>query len=373
MATRDSRFARPALLLSLSLLCGLAVTCSRRPGGDRGGPLEAARHPPSQAGRRRARARIGPRPRAEGRRRPVRRPRASTPGRRPRGASRGWKVEGRRPGDRPGGRADPDEGDSSGTFSSTSSGPRPTRPRAWARIAATAGSSSWASSRCRSSTPTGPTPTPTARPGRSTASIPRCSTPRARPASGRRYDIAFRRPRFDRDGKLLDAGPPDRLPQRHPRPEQRGTLGPDELARVAALRPPGRPRPDPAPGPQSPRPLPQHLAPQAARSPRPLRRQLKRPAIVSLPADVLDALAGAYSAGPEPNASRFVLDRATRITCSSSSPTGPAPLLVQPISATEFVMPHTDARFTFQKDDQGRVSVVFRVGDGERTLTRTGP
>ena len=36
-------------------------------------------------------------------------------------------------------------------------------------------------------------------------------------------------------------------------------------------------------------------------------------------------------------------------------------------------MPHTDAHFTFRKDDQGRVSVVFRVGDGEKDLTRTGP
>jgi hypothetical protein len=36
-------------------------------------------------------------------------------------------------------------------------------------------------------------------------------------------------------------------------------------------------------------------------------------------------------------------------------------------------MPHTDARFTFRKDDQGRVAVVFKVGDGEKTLTKNNP
>ena len=42
---------------------------------------------------------------------------------------------------------------------------------------------------------------------------------------------------------------------------------------------------------------------------------------------------------------------------------------MQPISPTEFVLPHADARFTFQRDDQGRVTgVLFRVGDGEQVI-----
>ncbi len=49
----------------------------------------------------------------------------------------------------------------------------------------------------------------------------------------------------------------------------------------------------------------------------------------------------------------------------------PRPLVMQAASSTEFILPHTDARFTFQRDDQGRVTgVLFRVGDGEQLLTR---
>ena len=49
-----------------------------------------------------------------------------------------------------------------------------------------------------------PIPTPTARPGPFTASIRRSPTPHAPPGEWQTYDIAFRRPRFDSDGKLLE-------------------------------------------------------------------------------------------------------------------------------------------------------------------------
>ena len=52
-------------------------------------------------------------------------------------------------------------------------------------------------------------------------------------------------------------------------------------------------------------------------------------------------------------------------------PFRPTPLRLDPVSDTLFVMPHTDARFTFQKDEQGRVTGVrFEVGDGERKMIR---
>ena len=52
-------------------------------------------------------------------------------------------------------------------------------------------------------------------------------------------------------------------------------------------------------------------------------------------------------------------------------PFRPTPLRLEPISETVFVLPHTDGRVTFQKDDQGRVTgALFRVGDGERELTK---
>ncbi len=85
---------------------------------------------------------------------------------------------------------------------------------------------------------------------------------------------------------------------------------------------------------------------------------------------MLDSLAGQYSAGPEANALRIKLTREEGHLLLTL-PHRPKPLLVEPISATVFVMPRTDARFTFKRDDQGNVTgVVFRVGDAERTLTR---
>ena len=52
----------------------------------------------------------------------------------------------------------------------------------------------------------------------------------------------------------------------------------------------------------------------------------------------------------------------------------PKPLVMQPVSPTEFVLPHADARFTFRRDDQGQVTgILFRVGDGEQLLTKIVP
>ncbi len=52
----------------------------------------------------------------------------------------------------------------------------------------------------------------------------------------------------------------------------------------------------------------------------------------------------------------------------------PRPLVMQPISADEFVLPHADAQFTFRRDDQGRVTgILLRVGDGEQVLTKIVP
>lgn len=47
---------------------------------------------------------------------------------------------------------------------------------------------------------------------------------------------------------------------------------------------------------------------------------------------------------------------------------------MEAVSKAEFILPHTDAHFTFQRDDRGGVTaVLFRVGDGERLLTRIAP
>lgn len=192
------------------------------------------------------------------------------------------------------------------------------------------------------------------------------------PGQWQTYDIAFRRPRFGRDGKLIDGA---RLTVFHngilvqnneelwgqtnwlvsQSFDSRVDRGPIQLQdhnhpvryRNIWLRK-----------------LPDRAAATA--------KDLRRPPIVDLSADVLDALTGSYSAGPEPNASRFELTR-DKGHLLIKLPSRPAPLVIQPISATEFLMPYTDANLTFRRDDQGRVSVVFRIGDSERMLTRTGP
>ena len=65
-------------------------------------------------------------------------------------------------------------------------------------------------------------------------------------------------------GKLLEAGARDPLPQRHPRPEQRGTVRSDLLAQVVSrTTDSGRSRPDLAPGSRPSRSLPEHLAPSS--------------------------------------------------------------------------------------------------------------
>ena len=212
---------------------------------------------------------------------------------------------------------------------------------------------------------------PTARPGPSTASILRSPTPRARPESGRPTTIAFRRPRFDNDGKLLE---PARFTVIHngiliqnneelwggtnwlePAPfDFHGDRGPIELQdhghkvrfrniwlRELAERP---------------------VAPAG----------LSRPTGRSFPyrPDVLDPLTGQYAMGHEKDSKPVTISRGDGHLLFKMA-SRPRPLVMQAISATEFVLPHTDARFTFQHDEQGRVTgVVFSVGDGEQLLTK---
>ena len=55
-------------------------------------------------------------------------------------------------------------------------------------------------------------------------------------------------------------------------------------------------------------------------------------------------------------------------------PFRPQSLPTVPISATEFDMPFTDGRFTFRKDDSGKViGVHFRIGDGDREMAKIEP
>ena len=190
------------------------------------------------------------------------------------------------------------------------------------------------------------------------------------PGEWQTYDIAFRRPRFDKQGKLLE---PARFTLIHngilvqnneelwggtnwlePTPynsrADRGSIELQDHGHKVRFRNIWL------------RELPERPAPPAD--------YLARRKVISLSADVLDPLAGNYARASDKNAKPVIISRAEGHLLVKI-PSRPKPLVMQPVSPTEFVLPHADALFTFQRDDQGRAtSVVFRVGDGEEAWTK---
>ncbi len=192
------------------------------------------------------------------------------------------------------------------------------------------------------------------------------------PGRWQTYDIAFRRPRFDAGGKLHE---PARitvflngiLVQNNEEPwgqtswlepndyDPRVERGPIELqdhghrVRFRNIWV---------------RDLPERPAPSA--------EDLKRPDIVTLSSDALAAYAGQYSAGAKPGDLQFSI-RPEGGHLLIKLPFREIPVRVDPVSDTLFFMPRTDGQLTFEKDREGRVTgAIFRVGDGERRMTRTG-
>jgi hypothetical protein len=193
------------------------------------------------------------------------------------------------------------------------------------------------------------------------------------PGEWQTYDIAFRRPRFDAAGKLVDGA---RITLFHngilvqnneelwggtnwlePAPyDSKLHRGPIELQdhghavrfRNIWLRE-----------------LPERAAPPAD--------YLASRKFVSLSADELDPLTGKYAMGQKKNSKPVVISRGDgQLLFKMAS--RPRPLVMQANSPTEFVLPHADARFIFQRDGQGHVTgILFRVGDGEQLLKRITP
>jgi len=193
------------------------------------------------------------------------------------------------------------------------------------------------------------------------------------PGEWQAYDIAFRRPRFDPSGRLLE---PARvtlfhnglLVQNNEEPfgptswlkwlpyEDRGDRGPISLQdhdhpvryRNAWLRElPERPAPSP--------------------------RDLARPQVVNLPAEVLDRYVGRYRLGAKPDAPAAAIAReGDHLTVAF--PFRPGALAMEPVSETEFDLPFTDGRFTFRTDDRGQTTGArFRIGDGARDMEKVRP
>jgi hypothetical protein len=194
------------------------------------------------------------------------------------------------------------------------------------------------------------------------------------PGEWQTYDIAFRRPRFDRAGKPIE---PARITvffngvlvqnneepfgatswlEWEPYDASRGDRGPialqdhDHPVRYRNIWV---------------RELPERPAPTAA--------DLARPARVGLAPAVLDRYAGRYVVSDKPDAPTATIAREGDHLLLSL-PMRPRPLRLEPISETRFDMPATDGQFTFRTDASGLVTGVhFRVADGERDWKRVGP
>lgn len=193
------------------------------------------------------------------------------------------------------------------------------------------------------------------------------------PGEWQTYDIAFRRPRFDSEGRSIE---PARITvflngvliQNNEEP-----FGPTSWLEGLPYEPAFQT------GPIS---LQDHDHPVRYRNiwvvpmperavPRP--EDLTRPPVVVLPIEVLDKYVGEYLLTDEPDAPRATIAR-ERDHLTISFPFRTRPLAMQAISETEFDLPQTDARFTFLKDPQGVVNAVhMRVGDSERDWKRAAP
>jgi hypothetical protein len=190
------------------------------------------------------------------------------------------------------------------------------------------------------------------------------------PGHWQTFDVAFRRPRFDASGKLLE---PARvtvfqngiLVQNNEEPfgptswlkwlpysdvGERGTISlqdhdhPVRYRNIWLLELPERA--PPAPG------------------------DLARATEIALEPQVLEQYAGVYLLHDRPGAPVATISREDR-RLVISFPFRPQPLALEPISETEFDMPYTYGRFTFHKDSRGRVTgVLFRIGDSQREMKK---
>jgi hypothetical protein len=190
------------------------------------------------------------------------------------------------------------------------------------------------------------------------------------PGEWQSYDIAFRRPRFDTSGKLLE---PARITVFHNGilvQNNEEPFGPTSWLKWLPYADHGD---------RGPISLQDHDHPVRYRNiwlrelperPAQTSQDLARPKVVTLAPEVLDKYTGQYLLSGRPDGAKATITREAGHLVVKF-PYRPQPLDLEPISETVFDMPFTDGRFTFRKDDQGRVTGVhFKIGDGERDLKK---
>jgi hypothetical protein len=194
------------------------------------------------------------------------------------------------------------------------------------------------------------------------------------PGDWQTYDIAFRRPRFDQSGMLVE---PARVTVFHNGILVQNNEEPFGQTSWLEWEPyQGRP------GQRGPIALQDHDHPVHYRNiwlvelpdrPAPSAADLSRPETVKLAADVLDRYAGRYKHSPKPDSPDAVIAREDD-HLTLKLPNRPRPLRLEPISETQFDMPFTDGHFTFLLDQAGKVTGVhFRIAEGERDWKRVDP
>jgi len=192
------------------------------------------------------------------------------------------------------------------------------------------------------------------------------------PGEWQSYDIAFRRPRFESSGKLLE---PARITVFHNGiliQNNEEPFGPTSWLKWLPYSDQGSRGPIALQDHDHPvhyrniwlREIPERAAPTA--------EVLARPNVIKLPTEVLDRYAGRYLTDPgKPNVATFARD-GDHLTVTY--PFRKNTLVMNAISETEFDLPFTDGRYTFKVDASGKVTGVhFRIGDGERDMPRVGP
>jgi hypothetical protein len=190
------------------------------------------------------------------------------------------------------------------------------------------------------------------------------------PGEWQSYDIAFRRPRFDKDGKLLE---PARATLFHNGilvQNNEELLGATSWLRWLHYEPDGD---------KGAIELQDHGHPvrfrniwvfELSQRPTPTPADLVRAPVITLGSNVLDELTGEYSMGTNDNATRVAITR-ERGHLLAKWAFLPKPLAFEPISPSTFLMPHTDGQLTFRRDDSGKVTgAQFKIGDGERALRK---
>jgi hypothetical protein len=193
------------------------------------------------------------------------------------------------------------------------------------------------------------------------------------PGEWQSYDVAFRRARFDSSGKLLE---PARITLFHNGilvQNNEEPIGPTSWLKAL---------PYTNEGDRGVISLQDHdhavryrniWLRELPKRPAPTASELALPKTVALSADALDQFTGKYLLNDKPDAPKATITREDSHLVISF-PFRPQPLVLEPISDLEFDMPSTDAKFTFHKDSEGRVTgVLFRIGDGKRDLKKVAP